>query len=266
MSYRAAWKPHMERARAMRANLKSQEYWQASIKDREDFTQELRSEIAKTEETYAARINDAAFLEHAAFNLVSARYSAGDPIVDCVVQARSLLLEVYPLYVSTCALAPRKGKADEAGGWDFRTRYLALAVLCRLTPNEACPLVEALDFWPERDAVWERFVALLGLGERRPPVTTLVWADPYAPLLEALDPEVSDFERMAALHAFNKSWLKEMRKGTNPRYSDHDNKHNTYVGYWNFEAAAAAVAMGIDDSLLEGSKTYPKDWADWAKA
>ncbi|MGH1367754.1 MAG: PoNe immunity protein domain-containing protein [Maritimibacter sp.] len=249
----------------MRDTRKDESYWQGVFEDLDWTINFARNLLREPDRPLDKMIMPTADLEADHLKLTNALYSSGAPIPDCVAQARSLLMEAYPGFVDACRRASKQAMSGWHGGTDMRTRYLALAVLCRLTPDEARPLVEALDFWPERDAVWERFIALLGLGEGRPPVNTLVWADAYAPLLEALDPEISDFERKAALHTFDKGWLKEMRKSTSPRYSNHNNKHNTYVGYWNFEAAGAAAAMGIDDSLLEGSKTYPKDWADWAK-
>lgn len=248
----------------MRDRLKTPEYWQAQIADNKDFVGEVYNDLINSDETFSARRNDASFLLRTEFDLVSGYYSSGAPIAQCVEQARKMLLEGYVTYVDVCRLSQKEAYEAEAGGYDFRTRYLALAILCRLTPDEARPLVEAIDFWPERDAVWERFIAFLGLVEGRTPVNSLVWPDAYAPLLEALDPEGSDFTRQAALQQFDKNWLRQMRTSSNPRYSNHNNKHNTYTGYWNFEAAAAAVAMKIDDGLLDTSETYPKDWADWA--
>lgn len=81
-----------------------------------------------------------------------------------------------------------------------------------------------------------------------------------------MDPDGIDLTQLAALKAHDKGWLAEMRSSTNPLYSNKNNKHDSYVGYWNFEAAAAAAIMNIADDQLAGSQTYPKDWADWAKA
>ncbi len=39
-----------------------------------------------------------------------------------------------------------------------------------------------------------------------------------------------------------------------------------YVGYWAFDAAAAAVTYGLDDSALEGHKYYPWDLAEYARS
>ncbi len=205
-----------------------------SIEDWHDYFDTTRVLL----ERYETRLNDPTIRfdrkimtaygkQDESFDLVSALYSSGAPIPDCVMQARKLLLAVYPQFISVCQENPKQARNDYGGGWDFRTRYLALAVLCRLSPEESRPLVDALDFWPERDAVWERFIAYLGHGKGRPPVSQLVWPEAYASLLEALDPEGTDLTHLAALMTYDKGWLKEMRSATNPFYSNHNNKHNT---------------------------------------
>lgn len=80
-----------------------------------------------------------------------------------------------------------------------------------------------------------------------------------------MDPDGTDLTRLAALKTFDKGWLTQMRSATNPFYSNENNKNNTYVGYWNFEAAAASLIMCIEDDQLAGSPTYPKAWAEWAR-
>ncbi|WP_194269386.1 PoNe immunity protein domain-containing protein [Tritonibacter litoralis] len=249
----------------MRDKLKNPDYWTFYLSDRADFLHEIAEDLKGAGNTYDEQVADRSFMETFGFNLASAAYSSGLEISKCCSYARSLLVEYYPIYVRACGLAPRRAFDEESGGWDFRTRYLALAVLCKLTPEEAKPLIDALDFWPERDALWEVFIAHLGRGDGRDPVDTLVWPEAYEDALAACAPEATDFDRQVALMQFDKGWLKEMRSSTNPFYSNHNNTNNTYVGYWNFEAAAIVAMFGIDDTPLANSKTYPKDWADWVR-
>lgn len=251
----------------MRDTLKDKDYWDFYIQDVSEFIKEIEKDLVLKDQPYKSRITDTALIVYYRFDLTCAYYSSGAPIEECVAPARQLLIHDYPRFIDVLREQPKQA-GGEAGGWDFITRYLALAVLSQLTPEESKPLVDAVDFWQrfgDRNALWEKFIAYLGHGKGREPVGKLLMAYAYEPLLDALDEEGTDLTRQAALRNFDKDWLKNMRKTTSPRYSDHDNVHNTYVGYWNFEAAAAAVMMNIDDSILEGSKTYPKDWADWAR-
>lgn len=249
----------------MRDKKKSETYWSKLLVDLDETINEIHEFLRTGEATYDVRVGEFYSTVGYVFDVVSALYSAGTPMPEVITAAKRLLVDAYPKFVSVCREDPDYAIGAYGGGWDFRTRYLALAVLSRLTPDESRPLVEAVDFWPERDAVWERFIAYLGHGEGRPSVVGLVWPDAYAPLYEAMDPDGTDLTRLAALMAFDKNWLKEMRSATNPFYSNEKNKNNTYVGYWDFEAAAVAVMMRIEDVQLRKSETYPGEWADWAR-
>jgi len=251
----------------MRDTLKDNAYWDFYIQDVSEFIQEVEDRYFKGDRPYKKRIHDTSTIADYRFDLTCAYYSSGAPIEDCVAQARQLLIHDYPRYINVLRERPKEA-GGEVGGYDFVTRYLALTVLSQLTQEESKPLVDAVDYWQlfgDRDALWEKFIAHLGHGEGRAPVDKLLMPYAYQPLLDAFDEGATDLTRQAALRNFDKGWLKNMRKTTNPSYSNHNNVHNTYVGYWDFEAAAVAVMLNIDDSILEGSKTYPKDWADWAR-
>ena len=49
-------------------------------------------------------------------------------------------------------------------------------------------------------------------------------------------------------------------------YDTHNNQHNTYFGYWCFEAAAVTCIKGLDDSSYRDHPYYPKDLADYYRA
>ncbi len=249
----------------MRDLIKSEEYWAFFLTDVSEFISEIHEDAKSVGRPYDLRLGDCFDIHKNNFYLVSALYASGASIEDCVMQARKLLLEAYPQFIQVCLERPKQAREDYGGGWDFRTRYLALAVLAKLTAKEAKPLVDALDFWPERDALWEVFIAHLGHGAGRAPVETLVWGDAYENAFLACAPDATPFDRQVALMQFDTGWLTEMRQSTNPFYTSHSNKNNTYVGYWNFEAAAIAAIYAIDDTVLARSETYPKDWADWAR-
>jgi len=248
-----------------RNNTETVEYWIDRVARLEVRIQKNVAWRDDVEDRFDRRVMAGSVTFHETFNLTSALYSSGAPMPEVVAAAQRLLLDAYPRFVALCREAPDYARGAYGGGWDFRTRYLAMAVLCRLPPAQNLPLVEAIDFWPERDAVWERFIAALGHGAGRPGVTSLVWPQAYAPLLEAMDPEGTELTRLAALRLFLNGWLKQMRVSTNPFYSNEKNKNNTYVGHWCFEAAAAALAFGIDDTILRDHEHYPADWADWAR-
>ena len=48
-------------------------------------------------------------------------------------------------------------------------------------------------------------------------------------------------------------------------YNNHMNQHDTYFGYWSFEAGAIAKIMGLDDSSFKDNEYYPCDLVHWKK-
>ncbi len=212
---------------SMRDRKKSPAFWRDSLIDLHEVLADSNEYLINNDLSIEQKIGEKRGIERYVFDITSALYSSGAPIPEVIAAAKRLLINAYPDFVALCRQDPDYAIGGYGGGWDFRTRYLALAVLCHLSPEESRPLVDALDFWPERDAVWERFIAYLGHGKGRPPVSQLVWPEAYASLLEALDPEGTDLTRLAALMTYDKGWLKEMRSATNPFYSNHNNKHNT---------------------------------------
>ncbi|MDX8350885.1 hypothetical protein [Cognatiyoonia sp. IB215182] len=120
-----------------------------------------------------------------------------------MANTRILLLDAYPQFGAICREQPAWKQRDYAGGRGSRTRYLRLAILCRLIPDEAAPPVDAVEFWPERDPVWQRFIADFGHGAGRGTVSDFVFANACPRLLRALDPGETDSVRVAALERFD---------------------------------------------------------------
>lgn len=250
---------------SIRDPLKDQAWWDARVPAAERILGRYQGRFAAGDQTYSARLGDAFSIAEKSYGVVSALYSANADVEVVAKAATQCITRAYPQFVLVCREQPAQAKREYAGGWDSRYKYLSLAILCRLTAEETRPLVEALDFWEEPDAGMERMIAHLGHGEGREPTEKLLWPDAYAPLLGAMDPEASEIDRTSNLRTFLKNWLKQMRASTNPAYSNHDNTHNTYVGYWCWEAAAVSVMMNISDSAFTDHDNYPTDFANWAR-
>lgn len=151
----------------MRDDHKSEAYWSGLVASSQTATMEIEEFLQADNITYDVRLGELYSFQSYILDIASAIYSSGAPISKVISTVRHLLFEAYPAFVAVCRENPDYAVAIYNGGWDFRTRYLASAILSRLTPEESRPLVEALDFWPERDAIWERFIAALGHGEGR---------------------------------------------------------------------------------------------------
>lgn len=246
--------------------LKDDAWWEARVPAAVRILGRYQDRFTGGDQTYSARLGDAFSIVEKSYGVVSVQYSAGSNVEDVVKSATEVAAVAYPGFIAVCREQPAQAKREYGGGWDSRFKYLALAILCGLSKEESQPLVEALEFWQEPDAGMDRMISHLGhdVPERKPSAS-LLWPEAYEPLLEAMNPEASEIDRTASLRNFLQNWLKQMRKSTNPAYSNHDNRHNTYVGYWCWEAAAVSVMMNIDDATFRDHEHYPKDLADWAR-
>lgn len=188
-----------------------------------------------------------------AYNRLIASYSAGYP--------KGELAARYSDVVRHRAAFIAKGRELEsyalqeyAGGYDRTYALLALAILLDVPREISDALIDSLDFFPDRDSVWEIFISDLG-RTGRPQAPGLVWPDAYRTLLAAmLGPAPSN---AASLCQFVNGWYAAMN--CTPWHDSHRSAHNTYYGYWCFEAAAAAKICGIDDTDIRRHPHYPDD-------
>lgn len=130
---------------------------------------------------------------------------------------------------------------------------------------------------------WQRLLALIGnegedavldalIATRQPGRrigAKVLYPKPYARLHAAIQAQPA--ERPALLRAFVEHWYAELdRKATKGRpamynrlywyrFGDENFEKGAYFGRWCIEAAAAARALGIDDSLCCGHEHYPGD-------
>ncbi len=100
----------------------------------------------------------------------------------------------------------------------------------------------------------------------RPDVKEIGQAQTYREFLKATEAGLPSSEREFHMKKFVEGWLEGNRKETTlPIYNNDQNKHNTYVDYWCWEAMAASVVLGIDDRTFRDHPNYPKDFADWVR-
>ncbi|MDO5640863.1 MAG: hypothetical protein Q4G26_00545, partial [Paracoccus sp. (in: a-proteobacteria)] len=132
----------------VRDTRKKHEYWIDRISTAVRIMGKYEERRDDTVQNYKQRLGDAYSASTKAFDVVSALYSSGAAISEIITAARYLLISTYPTFAAICREESNYAIDAYGGGWDFRTRYLALAVLCRLTPEESLPLVQGIDFWP----------------------------------------------------------------------------------------------------------------------
>jgi len=127
------------------------------------------------------------------------------------------------------------------------------------------------------DEEWRRLIALIGeeghdvlldkvMATRQPDRiigTTLLHHKPYARLLAAI--EAHEEQQAGKLFAFVDNWYAELQRKGNDElwwylFADpvkHPLEKGSYFGRWCLEAAVAAKAFHMDDSLCIGHESYP---------
>lgn len=178
-----------------------------------------------------------------------ARYSRGEPV--------SELRTAYPRVVAALAeyQAQAGREAHDFGHFDAYVLALwivALGILLDVDDVTFHRAVEELDN-AGRDAIFDRLVALRVGG--RAPARALLYPDPYAPLLEALD--ASGTTRTVLIRRFLDGYYEGMRGAY--WHDSHLGEDAGYFGYWCFELAAFVKVLRIDDSAFAASPYYPRD-------
>ncbi|MER0240422.1 PoNe immunity protein domain-containing protein [Fulvimarina sp. MAC8] len=146
-----------------------------------------------------------------------------------------------------------------SGGFDMWYRLLAWCILFDL-PREKTDIV--LDYLvlqmsnPEHatDALANKLIKALGYPGQDE-TDHLLWPEAYAPLYECF--KQADVYPERQLQAFMKDWYHNM--SDTYWYENHKGRHDTYFGYWCFEAAAVAKILNIDDAALKDHPNYPYD-------
>ena len=113
-----------------------------------------------------------------------------------------------------------------------------------------------------QDLLLEQLVAKIAPGTVRQSAKKLLYPKAYQPLYAAT--EAAADQQPPLLHSFLQQWYGKMRN------TDWHNAHlgpdgGGFDGYWCWEAAAIAVAYGIDDQRFRDLAYYPQDLADFAR-
>ncbi len=104
-----------------------------------------------------------------------------------------------------------------------------------------------------QDALFDWLVALCVSGYSA--TSSLLYANPYAPLYSALD--ATDKERNRLIDQFLKQYYEGMR--TTYWHNTHLKEQTGFFGYWCFELAAVVKMLQIDDSTFANNLFYPRD-------
>ena len=239
----------------MRDSLKDDQYWEKFISTCDEMIEAVREEYNEGNLSPEACMEATATMRSESFEKMSAIYSAGFSF-DRVRPMFSFAVSGLAEFFHCSRQWPDFAREQFFFPYNERTRYLALAILFNADRETVDKIVEAVDFWPGKDAIWEKMIAYLGVTDREP-VETIQWPEAYESLWHCFICPQGD--RPAQLKYFVENWYKEMKKGDEAWVDSHNNKHDVYFGYWCFEAAGVAKMLDIDDSALKDHPHYPYD-------
>ena len=189
--------------------------------------------------------------------LVESKYSRGYPLKELKPDLLKLLdaLELYKQQPEAEDFF-FNGEQDE---YMQAVELLSLGLLLHLDIDQFRRLVEAIGI-NGQDYILDWLVSRR-LPERRPATTQLLFPKTYARLRDALQAPPELQPRL--LTAFLTGWYESLNTVW---YNIHAHGKNAsgFTGYWCWEAAAAAYALGLDDAELQPLRYYPADLADYA--
>ena len=187
-----------------RETFKEQSYFDEKVQSRKEWVEKFEALIANPETTpeHRRQLLHTVFQER--LQLLITRYSRGESV--------SPLAQDFPKIISALAAYNFvEGHApfsfEEFDAYVYALWLVALAILLEVEDEQLQALLRELNN-EGRDVLFERLVALRFPG--RPQATTLMYPNPYQPLLEALD--ASEEQQASLICEFLKNYYKGMRR------------------------------------------------------
>ncbi|MDX1475364.1 MAG: DUF1911 domain-containing protein, partial [Reinekea sp.] len=116
-----------------------------------------------------------------------------------------------------------------------------------------------------KDKLIDRLIA--AIIPEHPVSQGIAFPDVYKPICDAMGVYDKD-ARDVLVQLFLKKYYPSLKKHDVTWYDSHkekDPEYNFHTGYWVFELAAIAVAIGWDVTDFRDNVYYPKDLADWKR-
>lgn len=242
-------------------------FYNAKIANLDSITPELRSLLTGPEKDLDKKRSWAFYLSDDAYERLSLRYTAGDPIEPL----RAELGEVVTAYENYRAALIDYEKIPSIaplglGNIGDYERCMQLIGLCYLLHRrDLLPRIAALEdpAYVGEDALYEDLLAYELEG--RLDVDEWYHDEPYSPLIRCMYDE-DPAQAQVRLGEYVDNWYRCFKYV--PWHDGHLRIKGTdgdYFGYWAFEAGAVALLCDIDDSAVD-HMVYPRDLVAWARA
>jgi hypothetical protein len=148
--------------------------------------------------------------------------------------------------------------------YDEMLWMLSLGYLLGAPNEEFRKLVAVIDSDNVKDRLYE-FIISAKL-EVRQPIQKESYLDVFfiPEIFSTLRDAIQEPDQVKASSLVKDFLKKDWYKGHKDAgwYNSHKGKHDTYSGYWCFEAAAVTCILGLDDSSYRDVQYYPKDLVD----
>ncbi len=246
----------------LRDNLKSLEYFETQIANKERYIQENKEEIIELEEDIRNGIkrfpkdNESIiygiYQTSAIYEIkkICALYSSGMPIQD---------LNQDFEYTITCM----ENYGEHKIGYLNLLWMISLGILLETDKKNIERLSKLVEKENIQDSVIEYLLYASDIEWTK--ITNIYYKEnPYSKTKEII--ELAQKDKNEASKRMQQYMEKEWFKGHYDYEWKNAHKEPGYVGFWSFETAALAKILGLDDSSLIGSNHYPYDLAHYKAA
>ena len=239
----------------MRSTIKNESFYSRRIMETESIVNESYDRLKNGQVPVERIINVKRLIYSQHFHIIIRKYSAGISIEQLRPDFLSSLYLIDSIW-------PDDGKEiapDFLFDWYLRMVWsITFGMGLGISENEFTPIISTWDKTGRKD--WLIEYLLSSRLSNRPKVESLIFPKPYATLKSAVEAQEANNPELAS--SLVKRYLeKEWYKGHKEAYwyDNHKSKHDTFFGYWSFEAAAIVKIAGIDDSSFRDNEYYPKD-------
>ncbi len=255
----------------MRDTIKPRSYYEQEIANRESSEirrlDKIKKGLIRPDRIQAVKVD----MAKNQLYLSISKYSIGLPLKDLIPNFNKSLSYIKEHWAGYWKLKDTNGKEYDQyilSAYDEMLWMLSLGYLLNFPDESFSKLVEVIDRDNVKDYLFE-FIIRAKLPERKP-----IKDESYLEYFGV--PKV--FEKLRqAITASDKGKSQELIKIFLEKewyhnhkeagwYNSHKSKHNTYFGYWSFEAAAVTCIMDLDDSSYRDNEYYPKDLVDYYRS
>ncbi len=192
---------------------------------------------------------------------MKAKYSVGFPIGSLLEEYNQALDLIAQYWAGNCKFVGKRNEVLDQyslGNYDTILWMLSLGYLLNVPEDRFMKLVNTIDKDCVKDKLYEFIIAAKIKSRAKISEESYKYGFIlFGSIREAISTDDLAIATNLIRIYLEKEWYKEHKKQGG--FENHNNNHDTYSGYWSFEAAAVVKIMGLDDSSFINNQYYPKD-------